>query len=45
MINNGTAKSQELEDLIHKVKKTVLKKTGVDLELELQIIGKKLWKI
>ena len=40
-VNKGGAKSKDLEDLIYKVKNTVLNKTGVDLELELQIIGKK----
>ena len=41
-INNGHAKSSDLEELINKVKKTVRDKTGIDLELELHIIGKKL---
>jgi len=40
-VNKGHAKSSDLEKLIHKVKKTVLDKTGIDLELELQIIGEK----
>ena len=39
-INKGNAKSEDLENLIYKVKKTVLDKTGINLELELQIIGK-----
>ena len=41
-VNKGDAKSSELEKLIHKVKKKVFDKTGIDLELELQIIGEKL---
>jgi UDP-N-acetylmuramate dehydrogenase len=40
-INKGNAKSNELENLINTVKKKVFKKTGVHLELELEIIGKK----
>jgi len=40
-INKGNAKSSELENLINIVKKKVFKKTGVKLELELEIIGKK----
>ena len=39
--NKGKAKAQDLENLIHKVKKKVLDKTGIKLELEIQIIGKK----
>ena len=41
-VNTGHAKSSDLEKLIHKVKKKVLDKTGIDLELEVQIIGEKL---
>ena len=41
-INNGTAKSNDLEELIKKVKKRVLEKTGINLELEIQIIGEKI---
>ncbi len=41
-INKGKARSEDLENLINKVKKEVLAKTGIKLELELQIIGKKL---
>jgi len=37
--NDGNAKSKDLENLISKVKKKVLDDTGIDLELELQIIG------
>ena len=40
-INNGNAKSSDLEELISQVKKKVLEKTGVNLELEIQIIGEK----
>ena len=38
-INNGNAKSADIENLIYKVKKKVLEKTGVNLELEIKIIG------
>jgi len=41
-INKGNAKSKDLENLIYKVKNKVLDKTGINLELELQIIGEKL---
>ena len=41
-INKGNAKSEDLENLIYKVKSKVLDKTGINLELELQIIGEKL---
>ena len=41
-VNSGHAKSEDLEILISKVKKKVFDKTGIDLELELQIIGEKL---
>lgn len=40
-VNGGTAKSSDLEKLINRVKKKVLDKTGIDLKLELQIIGEK----
>ena len=40
-VNKGDAKSSDLEKLIEKVKKKVLDKTGINLELELQIIGEK----
>ena len=40
-INNGKAKSDDLEKLISHVQKKVLAKTGVNLELEIKIIGKK----
>ena len=38
-VNKGNAKSKDLEHLIHRVKNKVLNKTGINLELELQIIG------
>ena len=41
-INKGNAKSLDLENLINKVKKKVLNETGINLELELQIIGEQL---
>ena len=40
-VNKKNAKSKDLENLINKVKSKVLKKTGVELELELEIIGEK----
>ena len=41
-INKGNAKSEDLENLIHQVRRKVLDKTGINLELELQIIGEKI---
>jgi len=41
-INKGKAKSSDLENLIKKVKKKVFDKTGINLQLEIQIIGEKL---
>ena len=38
-VNNGNAKSSDIENLINKVKKKVQEKTGVDLELEIKIVG------
>ena len=38
-INNGKAKSLDIENLINKVKDTVYVKTGVSLELEIKIVG------
>ena len=40
-INNGNAKSSDIENLINKVKKKVQEKTGIDLELEIKIVGEK----
>ena len=39
-INQGKASSQDIEELIDKVKKQVFKKTNIDLELEIKVIGK-----
>jgi len=41
-VNKGNAKSKDLENLINKVKNKVLDKTGINLELELQILGENL---
>ena len=41
-VNKGNAKSSDLEKLIYQVKNKVLDKTGIDLELEIQIIGEKI---
>ena len=38
-VNDGEAKTADIEKLINKVKKEVQNKTGVDLELEIKIIG------
>jgi len=38
-VNNGNAKSSDIENLIKKVKKKVFETTGVNLELEIKIIG------
>ncbi len=38
-VNNGDAKAADIEKLINKVKKEVLFKTGVNLELEIKIMG------
>ena len=38
-VNNGNAKASDIEKLIKKVKKKVHEKTGVNLELEIKIIG------
>ena len=38
-VNNGNAKSSDIENLINKVKKQVFEKTGENLELEIKIIG------
>jgi len=40
-VNNGKAKSSDLENLIDQVKKEVFNKMGINLELEIQIIGEK----
>ena len=41
-VNKGNATSADLENLIHKVRTKVLDKTGIKLELEIQIIGEKI---
>ena len=41
-VNKGNAKSKDLEQLINQVQSKVLEKTGINLELELKIIGEKL---
>jgi UDP-N-acetylmuramate dehydrogenase len=38
-VNNGNAKASDIEKLIKKVKSKVLEKTGINLELEIKIIG------
>tara|TARA_X000000368_G_scaffold418427_1_gene418029 strand:+ start:1251 stop:2156 length:906 start_codon:yes stop_codon:yes gene_type:complete len=38
-VNEGKATSFEIEELIKQVKKKVLEKTGINLELEIKIIG------
>ncbi len=38
-VNNGNAKSTDIENLIKKVKKQVYEKTGINLELEIKIVG------
>ena len=40
-VNNGNAKSSDIENLIKKVKKRVYEKTGENLQLEIKIIGEK----
>ena len=40
-VNEGNAKATEIEQLIHKTKEQVFKKTGIKLELEIKIIGEK----
>ena len=40
-INNGNAKSEDLEKLINQVQNKVANKYGINLELEIQIIGEK----
>ena len=38
-VNNGSAKSKDIENLVKRVQKRVYEKTGVNLELEIKIIG------
>ena len=40
-INEGNATSAQIEELIEKVKKNIFKYTGINLELEIVIIGEK----
>ena len=40
-VNEGSATSNDMENLINLVKEKVFSTTGIKLELELQIIGKK----
>ena len=40
-INNGNASSSDIETLINNVKERVFEKTGIKLELEIKIIGKR----
>ncbi len=39
LINDGSATSSEIEELIYKVKKKVLESTGVNLDLEIIVMG------
>ena len=41
-VNKKNATAKDLENLIFQVQSRVLEKTGISLELELQIIGEKL---
>ena len=43
-MNNGKASATDVEKLIEKVKEKVLLKTGVNLELEIKIVGRKFEK-
>ena len=38
-VNNGNANAADIEKLINKVRETVSKKTGINLELEIKIVG------
>ena len=38
-VNNGKASSQDIEKLIKKVKDKVKEDTGINLELEIKVIG------
>ena len=40
-LNNGSATSSDVENLIEEVRKKVFLKTGINLELEIKIIGEK----
>ena len=41
-VNKSKAKAQDVEDLIYKVENKVFEKTGIKLELEVEIIGDKI---
>tara|TARA_B110000438_G_scaffold58065_1_gene58088 strand:+ start:6077 stop:6997 length:921 start_codon:yes stop_codon:yes gene_type:complete len=41
-VNNGNATASDMENLIDNVKKKVFSSTGIKLELELEVIGKKI---
>mgnify|MGYP006131317737 FL=1 len=41
-VNNGKATASDMENLIESVKKKVLSSTGIKLELELEVIGKRI---
>ena len=41
-VNKGKAKAQDVENLIYKVENKVFEKTGIKLELEVEIIGDKI---
>ena len=38
-VNNGSAKSKDIENLMKKVQKRVYEKTGINLELEIKVVG------
>ena len=38
-VNNGNASSADIENLINRVKQTIIEKTGINLELEIKIVG------
>ena len=38
-INKGNAKARDIENLVNLVRNKVLKKTGINLSLEIKIIG------
>ncbi|OUW62277.1 MAG: UDP-N-acetylenolpyruvoylglucosamine reductase [Pelagibacterales bacterium MED-G40] len=40
-VNEGNAKASEIEQLINKTKEKVFEKTGINLELEIKIIGER----
>ena len=40
-LNNGNATALDIENLVERVQKEVLVKTGINLELEIKIVGNK----